>query len=270
MDIYLCEKALGLLEDIPCFRNKAVYKLACYRFGGVQRDNKLAHELYLLVLKRLDKRHSLVKLHSVGVENVVKFIVVYLHILAQHRKAAQKGCVVNLLAVHFADCRHEVSRILTVGVCARIKIDTDALAYLLPHLLGFLRGHRRSVTGVFVCLSRHAFVISAVPALTGVASAGRPALFALSVLGRSKLVLSAHVAKLGCAVGAVLRLIPALASFSAGACFGLFVPYAVIVGIEIFPYASDLLRRQILLDKIAVYSLRRKARHLLLELIGKP
>ena len=270
MDIYLCEKALGLLEDIPCFRNKAVYKLACDRFGGVKRDNKLAHELYFLVLKRLDKRHSLIKLHSVGVENVVKLIVVYLHILAQHRKAAQKGCVVDLLSVHFADRRHEVARILAVGICARVKIDADALAYLLPHLLGLLRSHSRSVAGVFVCLPRHTLVISAVPALAGVASAGCPALLALSVLGRSKLILAAHVAKLGCAVGAVLRLIPALASIAAGACFGLSVPYAVIVGVEIFPYASDLLRRQILLDKIAVYSLGRKARHLLLELIGKP
>ena len=99
VDVHLAAKFLGLHEDVEGMLDEALAKVAAHGLGGIDGDDKVAHALRLLVLKRLDERHVSVKFQPIGVEDVVELVIVNAHVLGHRCEATQEVAVVIGLTV---------------------------------------------------------------------------------------------------------------------------------------------------------------------------
>ncbi len=84
--VHFPEKRLLAGKDGVRAAHKGFHQLSPAGGRGIDSDYKFLYLPAVLVFKRLHQRHVPVSGKPVGVVNIIKFIVVYLHILVHHGK----------------------------------------------------------------------------------------------------------------------------------------------------------------------------------------
>ena len=144
MDVDLAEKALLLGQDVIGFRQEGLHQLSLNGAGGVDGNDEILDFFDLLVLQRLDEGHVLIELEAVGIKDVVKFVVVDLHVLPQDGKFPQEVRIVVFLPVDLLDILQKVrGPVPPGGLGGGLQIHLHPLADGLP--LGLKAAARRSI-----------------------------------------------------------------------------------------------------------------------------
>ena len=131
------------LDDIERVLHEPLDQIALTRLRRVDGYDEIANALRLLVFQRLDERHVAVQLQAIGIEHVVVFVVVDLHLFGEHGEPTQKLGVVVTLAVGHLQRGDERASLVAPFLRERFQVHLNLLGDFFPValLLRFLVFH---------------------------------------------------------------------------------------------------------------------------------
>ena len=88
------EKILTLLHDTVGLLQKRLYQISTARSRGINGNHKILDLIAVFIFQWLYQRHISISIESVGIIDIIKFIVIYLDCLTHHHELFEKSCII--------------------------------------------------------------------------------------------------------------------------------------------------------------------------------